>query len=224
MAVKTRKINSKTTNIKSVKKTVKIPVKTIGENTVIQPNIKLLELTKLTKNEIEQLVDITSNIDVMKYIGTGKIWTIDDIKSFIKDEKIDQKLPHHKRQYYSYVILYDNNVVGYISGRKKRSILTKPFDRNPDNIIFRILIGSNYQGKGIGKIAVKLFIDKYRNIVNRNIIKEDKKLNSTTVIIADIDKDNIGSIKTMLANGFKYYGVIKYFGNSKELNRYIYYV
>ena len=221
MVIKTHKIDSKTVSKKTVKKTVK--------NQITQPNIKLLELHKLTKNEIEQLANITNNIDVMKYIGTGKIWTIDDIKSFIKDEQIDQKLHHHKRQYYSYVIIYDNNIVGYISGRKKRSILTKPFDRNPYNIIFRILIGSNYQGKGIGKIAVKLFIDKYRNIVKpkKNLSSKNlnsKNLSSTIVIIADIDKDNIGSIKTMIANGFKYYGVVKYFKDSKKLNRYVYYL
>jgi hypothetical protein len=119
-------------------------------------------------------------------------------------------------------------VAGYISGRKKRSILTKPFDRNPYNVILRILVGSQYQGKGIAKSAVKLFIEKYKNVIppsNRTPTRTPTRTPNNiknTVIIADIDKNNIGSIKTMLANDFKYYGVVKYAVNSSELNRYIY--
>ncbi len=224
MVVKTAKKSGEKTGKKSVstkKLSVKLPIKPL--------ELKLLELSKLNDSQIEQLANITGDTNIMKHIGTGKPWSIDDIKLFIKDEKTDQKKPHNKRQYYSFAILYCDNssdnskykVVGYISGRKKRSILTKPFDKNPYNIILRILIDSKYQGKGIAKSAVKLFIEKYKNVIS---FKNSFNKLSNTAIIADIDKNNIGSIKTMLANDFKYYGVVKYAANSLDLNRYLYYL
>ena len=232
MVVKTAKKSGKKTGKKSVS------TKKLSAKSSIKPlELKLLELSKLNDSQIEQLANITGDTNIMKHIGTGKPWSIDDIKLFIKDEKADQKKPHNKRQYYSFAILYCDNssdnssnnrynnskykVVGYISGRKKRSILTKPFDKNPYNIILRILIDSKYQGKGIAKSAVKLFIEKYKNVIS---FKNSFNKLSNTAIIADIDKNNIGSIKTMLANDFKYYGVVKYAANSLDLNRYLYYL
>jgi RimJ/RimL family protein N-acetyltransferase len=228
MGIKTVKKSGKKSGKKSVS------TKKLSAKLSIKPvSLKLLDLSKLNSSQIEQLANITGDTNIMKHIGTGKPWTIDDIKLFIKDEKIDQKKPHNKRQYYSFVILlYDDRsnddskyrVAGYISGRKKRSILTKPFDRNPYNVILRILVGGQYQGKGIAKSAVKLFIEKYKNVIPQPNRTPNRTPNNThnTVIIADIDKNNIGSIKTMLANDFKYYGVVKYVPKSLELNRYIY--
>ena len=206
---------SHTKSIKKIKSTKSTKsTKKIKKNTKINNKISIIPLTKLSKNNIKELADITNDADVMKNIGNGKKWSISDIKTFISDERRESAKSNINRNYYSYAILYNNRVSGYISGRKKKNLLGPPIKTNPLNIILRIFVGKSFQGLGIGKTAVKLFITKYSNILGA-------KYTPGTYIIADIKKDNIASIKTMLSNDFKYYGEIQY-PNLDILNRYVF--
>ena len=180
-------------------------------------NTYLLPLYKLTNKHINQLADITKNKLIMKHIGKGNIWTKNDIKQFIKDEKTEHTKMHKNRLYYSYVLLTknnNNNVIGFISGRKNKSLL--PVDSTPYDLLLRMFISATQANKGYGKQILKLFIDEIaREYANKSSIPE------TVNLISDIDASNISSIKIHLANNFKFIDTIKY-PNKRMYNRYKY--
>ena len=181
-------------------------------------NTYLLPLYKLTNKHINQLADITKNKLIMKHIGKGNIWTKNDIKQFIKDEKTEHTKIHKNRLYYSYVLLTkntnNNNVMGFISGRKNKSLL--PVDSTPYDLLLRMFISATQANKGYGKQILKLFIDEItREYKNKSSIPE------TVNLISDIDASNISSIKIHLANNFKFIDTIKY-PNKRMYNRYKY--
>ena len=182
-------------------------------------NTYLLPLYKLTNKHINQLADITKNKLIMKHIGKGNIWTKNDIKQFIKDEKTEHTKMHKNRLYYSYVLLTkntnnNNNVMGFISGRKHKSLL--PVDSTPYDLLLRMFISATQSNKGYGKQILKLFIDEItREYANKSSIPE------TVNLISDIDASNISSIKIHLANNFKFIDTIKY-PNKRMYNRYKY--
>jgi RimJ/RimL family protein N-acetyltransferase len=191
--------------------------------------ISIMSITKLSDTNIKELAEITNDPEVMQNIGSGKKWSIADIKKFISDEKREEAKCNINRDilrnYYSFAILYKNrdgtHIAGFISGRKNKSLIGPPLNSNPFNIILRIFVGKSFQGLGIGKSAVRLFINEYRKILGTNN-------KSGVFIIADIKKDNIASIKTMLSNQFKYYGDVNYKSQTPDtnastiLNRYVY--
>ena len=168
----------------------------------------LMPLNKITTKHIEELSVITKDKEVMKYIGKGNIWSIKDIKQFVKDENMEAKKNNKNRMYYSYVMVCNNQVVGFIAGRKNKNLL--PIDSSPYDLLMRMFISRHHIGKGYGKLIIKLFIETYSRIV-----KKISKVN----LISDIDKDNIASIKIHLANGFQFIDTVKY-PNKHNYERY----
>ena len=191
-------------------------------------NCYLVPLNKITTKHAEELAVITKDIEVMKYIGKGNIWTIKDIKQFIKDENIEVNKTNKNRMYYSYVMVCNNKVVGFIAGRKNKNLL--PFDSTPYDLLMRMFISRMHSGKGLGKLIIKLFIETYSRMMSQQIFgnnAKDIKTTKTTKtslprikLISDIDKHNISSIKIHLVNGFQFSDTIKY-PNKHSYERYI---
>jgi len=162
----------------------------------------------------------------MKYIGKGNIWSIKDIKQFIKDENIEAKKNNKNRMYYSYVMVCNNKVVGFIAGRKNKNLL--PIDSTPYDLLMRMFISRMHSGKGLGKIIIKLFIERYSRMMSLQKIgntgntgKDIKTFGVSRIkLVSDIDKDNISSIKIHLANGFQFIDTVKY-PNNHSYERYI---
>lgn len=185
-------------------------------------NIKLLELFNINEQQKMELLDITMNKDTMKYIGKGNIWTLNDINTYIEDEIMENKLPHNKRKYYSFVLLKNDNVIGFISGRKTLKLLPK--HHSPFDLLLRMFISHTEINKGYGKLILKLFIEKYYKYFNNIDINKQNVKNMKNIkicLISDIDKKNIPSIKIHISNNFKYVTTYKYPNNKKYL-RYIY--
>jgi predicted acetyltransferase len=175
-------------------------------------NCYLVPLNKINTKQIAELSVITKDTEVMKYIGKGNIWTIKDINQFVKDERIEAKKNHKNnknRMYYSFIMICNNQVVGFIAGRKNKNLL--PINSSPYNLLMRMFISRAHSGKGFGKLIIKLFIETY----SRMIIKKT----SEAKLISDIDKDNIASIKIHLANGFQFIDKVKY-PNKHNYERY----
>ena len=80
------------------------------------------------------------------------------------------------------------------------------------------------QGKGFGKLIIKLFIETYSGMIKksfRNNFKQKPGFIKSFKLYSDIDPDNIASIKIHLNNGFLPAGTYKY-PNGKIYNRYVY--
>lgn len=183
------------------------------KQTIKNNNCQLLPINKINHIQIEQLLQITNDKNIMKSIGKGNIWDKKYIEEIIKDEENQYKKLHCYKKYYSFILICNNKVIGYISGRKNRNILPKK--SSPYDLLLRMFIGSQYIGKGYGKLILKLFIQKYTNIIN-NMNLKDKNIK----LISDIDETNLPSIKIHLANEFKYIDTIKY-PNKKFYERYV---
>lgn len=186
-------------------------------------NCYLVPLNKITTKQIAELSVITKDAEVMKYIGKGNIWTIKDINQFVKDESMEAKKNNKNRMYYSFIMICNNQVVGFIAGRKNKNLL--PIDSSPYDLLMRMFISRHHIGKGYGKLIIKLFIETYSKIISKQ--KNTKALLNTNEnsmprikLVSDIDKDNIASIKIHLANGFQFIDTVKY-PNKHSYERYI---
>ena len=193
---------------KITKKIIKIKKQTIKNNKCM-----LIPLNKINNTHIEQLLQITNDTNIMKTIGKGKIWSKKHIEEIIKDEEIQSKKLHYNRKYYSFIMICNSKVIGFISGRKNKNLL--PNKSSTYDLLLRMFIGSQYIGKGYGKLILKLFIQKYSKMISIMNLK-----NKNIKLISDIDKNNIPSVKIHLANGFKFIDTIQY-PNKHFYERYV---
>jgi RimJ/RimL family protein N-acetyltransferase len=188
----------------------------LRKSKIVNSECKLLSLANVSLKHLEELSHITKNTNIMKYIGKGNIWTMKDLKQYMLDEKIETRKNISERRYYSFILVKDNIVVGFIAGRKNTLLL--PLSQySPFDLLLRMFISSKYIGQGYGKIILKLFIEKYKQILSsRKYISK----NPLIKLISDIDENNTASIKIHLANNFKLIQTIKY-PNKHIYNRYI---
>jgi len=70
--------------------------------------IKLKPIGKLTELEIIELSEITKKKDIMKHIGSGETWSLDKIRSFVKDESKDLNKKYKK--YWSFCIYLSRKI------------------------------------------------------------------------------------------------------------------
>jgi len=167
----------------------------------------LVPLNKINSKQLIQLAMITKDKEVMKYIGRGNTWSIAEIKQFMKDETLESKKTIQKRQYYTFVMLYNSEVIGFIAGRKNKNLLPK--DCSQHDLLLRMFISRKHSGKGFGKLIIKLFITHYARILRTSKSSNIKQTGSIK-LISDIDKDNIASIKIHTGNGFIHTDTITY--------------
>jgi hypothetical protein len=205
---RTIKITRKVNKSRKTNKTKK------ASKTIASASYKLIPLTKLTPTQAEQLAIITSNPNTMKHIGMGRLWSLNDIKTYIAEEKLESRKPEYKKSYYTFILIdHNNQVVGYISGRKSMGIGASrdgKFD-----LLLRVFINPMQTGHGLGKLILALFINEYTNIIRKLDISARIKLYS------DISQDNIASIKIHQKNKFQFLKEITYSGNPNTFKRMI---
>jgi hypothetical protein len=181
----------------------------------------LVPLNKINTKQLFQLSIITKDKEIMKYIGKGKIWSLTDLKQFIKDETLDARKEPIKRQYYTLIMICNEEVIGLIAGRKNMNLLPK--NSSPYDLLLRMFISRKHSGRGFGKLIIKLFINYYTKIINSRIFHNEIYKNSFRIpikLVSDIDKNNISSIKIHTANGFIHTDTITY-PNKHTYERYI---
>lgn len=146
--------------------------------------IKLIPLVDFTELQLKQLANITNQPEVMKWIGTGKLWSIAKLRESIKYLKSKPK------DFKAWGILNIDNreIVGYlaitIEGRNSWDI--------------RIFIGSQFQGYGYATKAIKLLIGMMK---------------PKTHLISYVKPENQASAKIHQKTGFAYMGRISKYGD-----------
>ena len=149
-------------------------------------NIKYKLLYLLTDNQIKQLYNILNNYNIMKWIGNGNLWSMEDINELIKYSKNDFDINYKNISYFYIAILNNNHVIGLAGihpgfGKYKQSLQTL------------YLLDESYQGKGIAKQIRKRLkecsdiifskkniytITTNNNIKNIKSLKNDKKIDT----------------------------------------------
>jgi len=138
-------------------------------------NIILVEPNIIHLND---LYEITKNIEIMQYIGNLKIWTYEKTKKFIEYGPSDN--------YYYKAVMLNKTLIGIIGIYKNKT--------NYYNLT--IFINKEYMGKGISNQVLNIFlltVDKkpiYADVLNSNIrsIKFFKKLNYSFTLLKNIHR------------------------------------
>ena len=182
-------------------------------------DIRLKNFVKLSDKEIEQLSKITAKQEIMQYIASGKPYTKKHLFDFRKDEKTQEKLPVLKRAYWTYAIMHKTDVIGMfvlykfnlaklkitpIGITKKNLKHTKYSKKNHNvlNILNRILIDTEYQGKGIGLQIYELVKKMARESIFKNV-------NIPVYLVSFVLDNNIPSIKLQIKADFEKYATHK---------------
>lgn len=197
----TNKTNRHKTTLKP-KTTQKItrPKKATKTKTIIlyDKSVRLVSMALLNTEHIEKLTELYN-----KNRSTETVWTEEQIKQFVIDEKIQNKKPDIDRKYYGFCIFYNNILTGYIIGKKTpllaKNLLGNSQLPNKFNLLFTIGLDGNFQGKGIGTRSIDLFIKMYHKklLVIGNYARKAR-------LYADIAANNIASIRAFEKNNFHY--------------------
>jgi RimJ/RimL family protein N-acetyltransferase len=163
----------RTTKLGTSKKPIRSgTLKRTQKTTVIYrvPNtIKSITLTNIRKSDKHALMEITSKAHIMKFIGSGKTWTSDDVDKYINYTIQDARIPAHKRTWFSYAIrdLNNLNLIGVIEFKCISIYHIIPFNlrqKYKNDVALTIYINDKYQGKGVAKMAIEQLKNKIRKL------------------------------------------------------------
>lgn len=146
-----------------------------------------IKLKKANIKYYDSLLKIVKNPIVMSTVGTGKVWSEEYLRNHLILSETEWNNPKNS---YVWIILDDENVIGYLRWQKK------------DYFKLRIFIDTNYQNKGVGTTSLKISLNKLEKYVN------DK------YIFAEVHYKNIKSEKMLIKSGFKF-NKISTVGNTK---------
>ena len=209
LTIKNNKLlkSTKTKKTRNTRKASKINKETnIATKISDEKSLLLDTIANLNTEHIKQLTKIYNAH------GSRNRLTEKEIKQFVIDEKIQNAKPDIHRTYYSYCVMYNNILVGYIIGKKTPLLLSKYLgsDVKPNkfDLLFSIGLDEKYKNKGIGTRAIELFIKMYAKRINQlGSYAKDAKL------YADIASTNIASMRAFKKNQFHYSHEIKISGN-----------
>ena len=118
----------------------------------------VIALEKLTTTDYQELLELTSNPDVTKYIGNGKPWTPDKVKKFITYCRADDTKADTSREWFTYKITVDGAFAGIIEFKSMKlfSHVLKPADRKKHirDFALTIYVSPKMHGRGIATEAI----------------------------------------------------------------------
>ena len=157
-------------------------------------SIFLLNLKDANPQQLEEFSKITNNLETMKFVQKGTLWSKNYINELYKNSIYDDKI---EKRYFHWLVIHHETVVGYVGIRP----LSKNYGMGNDEFQDRIIISP--QGRGYGTIATHLLIENYP--LNKRFLW------------SVIDYNNIASIKLKEKMGWKFvksknlFGVKSYF-------------
>ena len=184
-------------------------------------NITLKNIIFLSEKQINQLAIITAKPEIMQYIGSGQPYTKSQIFDFIRDERKQIKLSPYVRNYWTYAILNNDDVIGLYAlyrknaakiqfkkmsmRRSSRSKSTRKASHKSKpkfaqtTIATRRLLDTEYQGKGIGNLIFEIM----KNILLNCFFTNDR---IPVDIISIANADNMPSNKSLTKLGLEFIG------------------
>lgn len=132
-----------------------------------------MDIRKLNNDDVEDLYAITNNINIMKWVGNGKVWSLQRVKSFI-----EWNMAHPEDDFYA--ITENNKVIGIVG--------TKEYTFHK-NIMF-------------GKLAVTIFLSVHRKGYATRAIQYLQDHHPEDELYASIDADNEPSFNLFKKCGF----------------------
>ena len=111
----------------------------------------LVDLDKATIGQIKDFKRISSNPQIMKNIGNGKIWSGKDVDKIVFQSK--QDAANDNKDYFHWLLLANDNVVGYLSLRPYKTT----------DLQIRLFVSPS--GQGHGSAGIDLVTNEYYNVL-----------------------------------------------------------
>lgn len=123
-----------------------------------EPFIAISNFIILSEININHLIDLhamTSNQEIMKFVGNSKIWSLDKTKRFIEygNDEI----------YFNKAIIYEKKIIGII-GKKNDKLM--------------IFLNPLYENKGLAKASLQLFVKIIEPPLYADVLKQNNKSNN----------------------------------------------
>jgi RimJ/RimL family protein N-acetyltransferase len=132
-----------------------------------------LKLKHIKMRDFTDIYNLTTNYNVMKWIGNGKTWDKNKVNKFINNSINDKK--SKERNYYFYKIVDKKNFIGIIGFYK--------FKQEDKYFSLRVFILPVKQSKGYFSKSLKLLIKKLKKhypeteYLYSSVRKDNKKMN-----------------------------------------------
>ncbi len=139
-----------------------------------------LLLRQITAEDVNEIFELRSNMDVMKYIPRPLCVTLEDAMGHVN--MIQQKIEDNEGINWAITLKTDNKLIGYIGHYRIK------WEHFRSEIGYMIL--PKFNGQGIVTEAIKLAVDYGFN---------EMKMHSLEAII---DPDNLASARVLEKNGF----------------------
>ena len=124
-----------------------------------------IKLDLIKKSDFDNILELTTNIDIMKYIGNSKIWDKEKVSKFINYCINDEKVKDNKReQYYYKIINSSDDFIGIIGFHK---FVRKELPQTNNEFFLTIYLNPKQQNKGYFSESMKLLIKKMNKVQPR---------------------------------------------------------
>ena len=129
----------------------------------------MLVLEKINNSDFNNILEITSNPEVMKYIGNSMIWDKDKVNKFIQYCMDDEKIKDYRKrgQYYYKILTEERDFVGVIGFHK---FYRKELSNFNNDFFLTIYFNPKQSGKGYYSESMKLLLKK----MNKQQPRKDK--------------------------------------------------
>jgi RimJ/RimL family protein N-acetyltransferase len=165
---------------------------------VFPPLDQSVRVKKLYSGDYTRLLRISTDMNVMRYIGNGKIWSEEKIKKIFEYQKIEDEKDVRDVEYFQYSIYHADSMIGYIQ-------LAKTWKKRNDNRYFiTVFIDRRYHGRGLTIKALNIFYKKMNkarpDIKDIYFAVHPKNIKMK----AFMEKNEMNVIDTKDINGVKY--------------------
>ena len=132
----------------------------------------MLVLEKINNSDFNNILEITSNPEVMKYIGNSRIWDNDKVNKFIQYCIDDEKIKDYQKrtQYYYKIINKNEKIIDFIGVIGFHKFYRKELPNFNNEFFLTIYFNPKQQGKGYYSESVKLLLEK----MNKQQPRKDK--------------------------------------------------
>lgn len=123
--------------------------------------MSVIKLESISESDFNDIYEITSNINVMKFIGDGKIWDANKTKTFIKYCLEEELINDNKRQQYYYKIqdINTNKFIGVIGFHK---FPRRELPKTKNEFYLSVYFNPNAQGQGYFMKSIIQLIEKMK--------------------------------------------------------------
>jgi len=124
-----------------------------------------IKLDLIKKSDFDNVLELTTNLDIMQYIGNSKVWDKEKVSKFINYCINDEKVKDNKReQYYYKIINSSDDFIGIIGFHK---FVRKELPQTNNDFFLTIYLNPKQQNKGYFSESMKLLIKKMNKVQPR---------------------------------------------------------